>query len=144
LNTGNSFKIKEGVVEAKVKFRAEGAITSALSLTGSRPFPQIDVFRSGSRRVGLGIIEQPANGGTKKLTQVKGLNFNNFHIYRLEISGDLLIWKINNHEVHREQFTQNPEGLFLNFVGTIHKPINAQSLPHHFEIDWVRCMQKKV
>ena len=144
LNTGNSFKIKEGVVEAKVKFRAEGAITSALSLTGSRPFPQIDVFRSGSRRVGLGIIEQPANGGTKKLTQVKGLNFNNFHIYRLEISGDLLIWKINNHEVHREQFTQNPEGLFLNFVGTIHKPINAQTLPHHFEIDWVRCMQKKV
>ena len=143
LNTGNSFKIKEGVIEAKVKFRAEGAITSALSLTGSRPFPQIDVFRSGRRRVGIGIIEQPANGGIKKLIQVKGLNFNNFHIYRLEISEDLLIWKINNHEVHREQFTQNPEGLFLNFVGTIHKPMSAQSLPHHFEIDWVRCMQKK-
>ena len=143
LNTGNSFKLKEGVVEAKVKFRAEEAITSALSLTGNHPFPQIDVFRSGSKRVGLGIIDHPSNGGTKSLKQVKGLNFNNFHIFRLEISGDLLIWKINNHEVHREQFTQNPEGLFLNFVGAIHKPISAESLPHHFEIDWVRCLQKK-
>jgi len=143
LNTGNSFKFKEGVVEAKVKFRAEAAITSAFSLTGSRPFPQIDVFRSGHKRVGLGIIEHPANGGIKKLIQVKGLNFNNFHIFRLEIFGNMLIWKINNHEVHRELLSQNSEELFLNFVGSIHKPLNAQSLPHHFEIDWVRCMQKK-
>ena len=143
LNTGNSFKFKEGVIEAKVKFRAEAAITSALSLTGSRPFPQIDVFRSGHKRVGLGIIEHPANGGIKKLKQVKGLNFKNFHIFRLEISGNMLIWKINNHEVHRELLSQNSEELFLNFVGSIHKPLSAQSLPHHFEIDWVRCMQKK-
>jgi len=143
LNTGNSFKFKEGVVEAKVKFRAEAAITSALSLTGSRPFPQIDVFRSGPNRVGVGIIEHPDNGGIKKLTQVKGLNFNDFHIFRLEISADQLIWKINNQEVHRDRNTQNPEELFLNFVGSIHKPISAQSLPHHFEIDWVRCLRKK-
>jgi len=93
--------------------------------------------------VGLGIIEHPANGGIKKLIQVKGLNFNNFHIFRLEIFGNMLIWKINNHEVHRELLSQNSEELFLNFVGSIHKPLNAQSLPHHFEIDWVRCMQKK-
>ena len=143
LNTGNSFKFKEGVIEAKVKFRAEAAITSAFSLTGYEPFPQIDVFRSGHKRVGLGIIEHPANGGIKKLVQVKGLNFNNFHIFRLEIFGNMLIWKINNHEVHHELLSQNSEELFLNFVGTIHKPLNAQSLPHHFEIDWVRCMQKK-
>ena len=143
LNTGNSFKFKEGVIEAKVKFRAEAAITSALSLTGSHPFPQIDVFRSGPKRVGLGVIEHPNNGGIKKLAQIKGLNFNDFHVFRLEISGDQLIWKINNHRVHRELFTQNSEELFLNFVGSIHKPISAQSLPHHFEIDWVRCLQKK-
>ena len=143
LNTGNSFKFKEGVVEAKVKFRAESAITSAFSLTGSTPFPQIDVFRSGSKRVGLGIIERPDNGGVKKLVQVKGLNFNNFHIFRLEISGDLMIWKINNHEVHREQYSPNSEEYFLNFVGSIHKPLNTQSLPHHFEIDWVRCLRRK-
>lgn len=143
LNTGNYFKFKEGVVEAKVKFRAEKAITSAFSLTGSQPFPQIDVFRSGNNSVGLGIIEQPGKGSLKKIVQIKGLNYNNFHIFRLEVSGNLLVWKINNHEVHREQLTRNIGELFINFIGSLHQPLNGTSLPHHFEIDWVRCLKKK-
>jgi len=143
LNTSNSFRFKEGVIEAKVKFRAEKAITSAFSLTGSKPFPQIDVFRSGDNSVGLGIIDQPGNGGTKKLIQIKGLNFNNFHIFRLEIFGNLVVWKINNQEVHREQLNKNGSELFINFIGSLHHPINGTSLPHHFEIDWVRCLRKK-
>jgi len=143
LNTGNNFRFKEGIIETKVKFRAEKAITSAFSLTGSKPFPQIDVFRSGNNSVGLGIIDQPGNGGVKKLVQIKGLNFNNFHIFRLEILENLVIWKINNHEVHREQITQNIGELFINFVGSLHHPINGTSLPHHFEIEWIRCLKKK-
>ena len=143
INTGNGFKFKEGVIEAKVKFNAEEAITSAFSLTGSHPFPQIDVFRSGNNSVGLGVIEHPDNKGVKKLVQVKGLNFNNFHIFRLEIFGNSLVWKINNYEVHREQITRNAGELFLNFTGSLHQPINGSTLPHHFEIDWVRCSQKK-
>ena len=143
INSANGFKFKEGVVEAKVKFRADKAITSAFSLTGTQPFPQIDVFRSGHKRVGLGIIEQPNNGGISKLIQIKGLNFSNFHIFRLEVFSDFLIWKINNHEVHREEHNQNSGELFLNFVCSIHKPLSEQSLPHHFEIDWVRCLKRK-
>ena len=65
INTGNSFKFKEGVIEAKVKFRAEDAITSAFSLTGSNPFPQIDVFRSGPKRVGLGLLNRRKMGELK-------------------------------------------------------------------------------
>ena len=143
LNSGNSFKFMDGIIEAKVKFRADSAITSAFSLTSYQPFPQIDVFRSGSKKVGFGIIEQPGNGNKKKIAQIKGLDFNDYHIYRLEIFGDSLIWKINNFEVHRELFTQKREELFLNFVGSIHKPLNSDSLPHHFEIAWVRCFNKK-
>ena len=85
LNTGNSFKFKEGVVEAKVRFKAHEALTSAFSVTGNQPFPQIDIFRSGAGRVGLGIIDQSGNGGTSGLVQIKGLNFNDFHIFRLEV-----------------------------------------------------------
>jgi len=143
LNTGNSFRFKEGIVEAKVKFRAEGAITSAFSLTGNHPFPQIDVFRSGHKRVGVGIIDQQGTGGTKKLIQIKGLNFSNFHIFRLEIFGSSLVWKINNHEVHREVFKHNLGELFLNFTGSLHKPLKEELLPHRFEIDWVRCIKRK-
>ena len=143
LNTGNSFRFKEGVVEAKVKFRANKAFTSAFSLTGNQPFPQIDVFRSGNNSVGLGIIDQPGKGSVKKLVQIKGLNYNNFHIFRFEIFGNLAIWKINNYEVHREQVSKNMGELFINFIGSLHQPVNGESLPHHFEIDWVRCLKKK-
>jgi len=143
LNTGNNFRFKEGVVEAKVKFRAEKAITSAFSLTGNKPFPQIDVFRSGNNSVGLGIIDQPGKGSIKKLVQIKGLNFSNFHIFRLEVFGNMAVWKINNFEVHRQQLTQNMGELFINFIGSLHQPVNGTSLPHHFEIDWVRCLKKK-
>lgn len=143
LNTGNGFKFKEGVVEAKVRFRANAALTSAFSLTGNKPFPQIDIFRSGSNRVGLGVIDHPKNGGIKKLVQIKGLNFNEFHIFSLEILGDLLVWKINNHEVHRDLISPNSGDLFLNFIGSLHKPLNHSDLPHHFEIEWVRCLRKK-
>lgn len=143
LNTGNSFKFKEGVVEAKVKFRADATITSAFALTGIKPFPQIDVFRSGNKSVGLGIIDQPGDAGLNKLVQIKGLNFNHFHIFRLEILENQAVWKINNHEVHREQVTRDLGELFLHFIGSIHQPLNQESLPHHFEIDWVRCLKKK-
>jgi len=143
LNTGNSFRFKEGVIEAKVKFHANKAITSAFSVTGNQPFPQIDVFRSGNNCVGLGIIDQPGKGSTKKLIQIKGLNYNNFHIFRLEIFGNLVVWKINNYEVHREQISKNMGEMFINFIGSLHQPVNGESLPHHFEIDWVRCLKKK-
>ena len=143
LNTGKGFKIKEGVIEAKVKFSAVGAITSAFSLTGNHPFPQIDVFRSGHNCVGIGIIDQPDKNGIQKLVQIKGLNFNRFHVFRLEIFGNELVWKINNQEVHRERLTKNAGELFLNFVGSLHHPVNGGTLPHHFEIDWVRCLRKK-
>ncbi|HZK97172.1 MAG TPA: hypothetical protein VFC67_23425 [Prolixibacteraceae bacterium] len=143
LNTGNSFRFKEGVIEAKVKFRANKAFTSAFSLTGNQPFPQIDVFRSGNNCVGLGIIDQPGIKGVKQLAQIKGLNYNNFHIFRVEISGNLVVWKINNYEVHREHVSRNLGELFINFIGSLHQPVNGESLPHHFEIDWVRCLKKK-
>ena len=143
LNTGNGFKFTEGVIEAKVKFRADKALTSAFSLTGSTPFPQIDVFRSGPGKVGLGIIDKPGNGGVKNLIQIRGLNFTDFHVFRLEVLGEQVVWKINNHEVHRDQLPQNMGELFLNFIGSIHKPLKDDSLPHHFEIDWVRCLKRK-
>ena len=143
INTANSFRFKEGVVEAKVKFLAGKGITSSFSLTGNKPFPQIDVFRSGHNRVGLGIISQPGNGDTKELAQIHGLNFDNFHIFRLEIFGGQVVWKINNHEVHRQKLTFHDGDLFLNFTGSIHHAAAEKLLPHYFEIEWVRCLKRK-
>jgi hypothetical protein len=143
-NSGNGFRFKEGVVEAKVKFKANKAITSSFSLTGDKPFPQIDVFRSGHNRVGVGIISGPGNGGVNDFVQIKGLNFNNFHIFRLEIFGKQVVWKINNHEVHRAHLVRHEGDFFLNFTGSVHHANVNGLLPHHFEIEWVRFLRKKI
>ena len=142
INSGGSFRISEGVIEAKVKFSADSSVTSAFSLTGSVPLPQIDVFRSGKSCVTFGIADQKSNGVSNKYKRIYGLNFDKFHVFRLEIFNNMLIWKINGKQVHSEQFFHNG-GMFLNFVSSLHESVNNNIIPHRFEIDWVRCYQKK-
>lgn len=142
INSGESFRISEGVVEAKVKFNPDASVTSAFSLTGSKPMPQVDVFRSGKSCVAFGIADQNGNSVSKKYKQIHGLNFDQFHVFRLEILNNMLIWKINGKQVHSEKFSHNG-GMFLNFVSSLHESVNNNIIPHRFEIDWVRCYQKK-
>jgi hypothetical protein len=143
INTGDSFRIKEGVVEAKVRFSADQSITNAFSLTSSMPMPQIDVFRSGKNCVAFGVTHQNGDGLSRKYKHIHGLNFNQYHVFRLEIIDHSLIWKINGHEVHAEHFAHSNGAMFLNFVSSLHDKVNETKIPHRFEIDWIRCYQKK-
>jgi beta-glucanase (GH16 family) len=143
INSGESFRMSEGVVEAKVKFNADSSVTSAFSLTGSVPLPQIDVFRSGKDCVTFGTADKKSNGLSAKYKRIYGLKFDQFHVFRLEIKNNTLIWKINGQEVHTEQFFQFNGGMFLNFVSSLHETVNHNAIPHRFEIDWVRCYQEK-
>ncbi len=139
INSAESFRFKEGVVEAKVKFIADVSLTNAFSLTGSKPMPQIDVFRSGNKCVGLGYTESNGGSLSKRYKQVYGLNFDKYHIFRLEKKDHTLIWKINGVQVHSDYYGGADEDLFLNFVSSLHEPVNSHLIPHHFEIDWVKC-----
>lgn len=143
INSGESFRFKEGVVEAKVKFSADESITSAFSLTGSKPMPQIDVFRSGKNCVAFGITDKASHELSRKYKHIHGLNFNQFHVFRLEILDHSLIWKINGCKVHDEVHPHSNGEMFLNFVSSLHEQVNDNLIPHRFEIDWVRCYQKR-
>ena len=139
INSAEGFKIREGVVEAKVKFKAEESITNAFSLTGSMPMPQIDVFRSGKKCVACGYTDMAKSGLIQKYKQIHGLDFNKYHVFRLEKFDHTLTWKINGVQVHSEYFSQAADEMFLNFVSSLHEPVNQNLIPHHFEIDWIRC-----
>jgi len=139
LNNAASFRIKEGVVEAKVRFKIDPSITSAFSLTGEKPFPQIDLFRR--HGIGLGIIEKKGERASKYV-KVGGLNDQNYHIFRLELFNGRLVWKINGIEVFRAS-TEIREPLFFHILTTLHGEVNEHLLPHRFEIDWIRCLEKK-
>ncbi len=141
LNSAENFHFKEGVLEAKVRFKKDASITSAFSLTGEKPFPQIDLFRSTKNGVGFGIIE---NNGTNqsKYLKINGLNDENYHVFRLELSKSELVWKINGVEVFRNSIAIK-EPLFINLLTSLHGMVNEHLLPHRFEIDWIRCFSSK-
>ncbi len=141
LNSAEFFRIKEGVVEAKVRFKKDATITSAFSLTGEKPFPQIDLFRSTKNGIGVGIIEKQGEESTK-YRKLKGLNDQHYHIYRLELSNNQLVWKINGFEIFRNSVTLK-EPLFFNLLTSLHGEVNEHLLPHHFEVDWIRCFAPK-
>lgn len=141
LNSSEFYRIKEGVIETKARFRKDTTITSAFSLTGEHPFPQIDLFRSNKNGVGLGIIEKGGKSSSK-YKKIGGLNDGNFHVFRLEIYEGMLIWKINGTEVFRSTTYIN-EPLFINMLTSLHGNVNEHLLPHRFEVDWIRCFAQK-
>lgn len=136
LNSAEFFRFKEGVIEVKARFKTDPTITSAFSLTGEHPFPQIDLFRSNRNGVGLGVVEK--SGHSSKYKKISGLNDSHFHVFRLEIYEGMLIWKINGCEVFRSTSYIN-EPMFINLLTSLHGNVNEHLLPHRFEVDWIRC-----
>lgn len=141
LNSADFFRIKEGVIEAKLRFKKDATITSAFSLTGEKPFPQVDLVRSTRNGVGMGVVEKPG-AASSKYFKLNGLNDQHFHIYRLELSHNELVWKINGQEVYRTS-TPLHEPLFFNLLTSLHGEVNEHLLPHRFEVDWIRCFTPK-
>lgn len=141
LNSADFFRIKEGVIEAKVRFKKDATITSAFSLTGEKPFPQIDLFRSTKKGVGVGILEKKGTESVKYI-RLNGLNDQQYHIFRLELFNGQLVWKINGYEVYRNT-TSLKEPLFFNLLTSLHGEVNERLLPHRFEVNWIRCLAKK-
>ena len=141
LNSADFFRIKEGVIEAKVRFKKDATITSAFSLTGEKPFPQVDLFRSTKKGVGLGILEKKGAESSKYM-KLNGLNDQHYHIFRLELFNNQLVWKINGYEVYRNT-TSLKEPLFFNLLTSLHGEVNEHVLPHRFEINWIRCLAKR-
>ncbi len=141
LNSADFFRFKEGVLEAKVRFKKDATITSAFSLTGEKPFPQIDFFRSTKNGVGLGILENQGKRSSKYL-KIGGLNDEKFHIFTLELTKNELVWKINGSEVFRTT-TSIREPLFFNLLTSLHGKVNEHKLPHRFEVEWIRCFSQK-
>ncbi|MCK9638418.1 MAG: glycoside hydrolase family 16 protein [Prolixibacteraceae bacterium] len=141
LNSAASFRLKDGIIETKARFKKDPSITSAFTLTGESTFPQVDLFRSGKNGVGMGVIEHHG-GKSSKYVHLGGLNDDHYHIFRLEILGNHFVWKINGSEVHSSTVSMK-EPLFIHMLTTLHGEVNEHLLPHRFEVDWIRSFSKK-
>jgi len=136
INTGESFRQKYGIFEAKVKL-SDPEVRNAFWLTGEKIIPHVDICRSGKNKVWFDHFLSPA---VVKKSSIGSRYLANFFIYRLEWTPESLVWKINGVEVMRQTSGVPQEAMYISFAGGVEKPIGAAA---SMEIDWVRVYQFK-
>lgn len=130
---------KHGILEAKVKYSPSVHLVDALYLLGEESSPQINLVEMGVKNR-MGILSKSDSGIHEDCESINGLKIGEFYIFRLEWTSHSLVWTINerimltvNHNVPAFQMHLNAASIVVT------EP--TDSLPHRFEIDWVRFYQ---
>lgn len=130
-----------GILEAKVKYAPSNHFVDAIYLLGEESSPQINLVEMGAKnRVGT-LIQ--ANGEVKgDCESISGLKTGEFYIFRLEWSANSLVWKINGKEILAMNLHVPSHTMHLNAASIVVTDPDG-SLPHQFEIGWVRFYQHR-
>ena len=130
---------KHGILEAKVKYAPSQNLVDALYLLGEESTPQVNLVEMGVKNR-LGLLSKSADGMNAACESISGLKEGEFYIFSLEWTAHSLVWKING----REMLTLNQNvpafKMHLNAASIVVAEPTG-SLPHRFEIDWVRFYQ---
>lgn len=132
---------KHGILEAKVRYEPAQNLVDAIYLLGDQTSPQINLVEMGEKNR-IGLFTRTGDQYHAQSESLSGLKAGQFYIFRLEWSAHSLVWKINNREVLT--INQNVPGfkMHLNAASiVIAEP--SSSLPHRFEIGWVRFFQQR-
>jgi hypothetical protein len=145
INTGSSFRMKFGKIEAKIKIDASKDIVHAFWLAGEKTVPQIDIFKSFNNKLSLNAFWSSPNQQGNVKTDSVSISASSFKdkyfIYSLEWVPGKLTWKINN-QVVKTQTTNIPEEemyIVLN-SGVYTEQVNT--IPAKLEVDWIRCYKQ--
>lgn len=128
-----------GILEAKVKYSPSTDFVDAIYLLGEESSPQINLLEMGARNR-LGTLSKSNSGIQADCESISGLKTGEFYIFRLEWTSNALIWKINGREILKIDLHIPSHSLHLNVASIVVNEPNG-SLPHRFEIDWVRFYQ---
>jgi len=134
INSGTSFRQKYGIFSAKIKL-GNPAARNTFWMLADKITPHIDICRTSEGRVWSDFF--PAPGNVFK-TSVGSRYANDFFIYTLEWTRDLLVWKINGEEVFRQTSNVPQEPMYVLFSGGLDKPVSGMTT---MEIDWIRVYQ---
>lgn len=147
ISTGQSFRQLYGKFEAKVRFTGAFPINHAFWMTGEQIVPHIDIFKSvypKGKHLEAGLTSaQPQKEPLGNRVRINGARFaGEFFIYSLEWTPEMLVWRINGIEVHRQTKNAPREPMYLSFCTTLPNEPNDKLLPATLEIDWVRCFKR--
>ena len=143
--TGDIFRQKYGLYEAKVKIAPTG-VTQSFSLLADRILPHVDVFKFEKNKLNAGNFWNNGSdkGFNKSLSKSSGSRYTkDYFIYSLEWLPGKITWKING-EVFKVQHQGLPdEPLYLMFNSSLKEKANDEGLPSTLEIDWIRVYKMK-
>lgn len=125
-----------GILEAKVKYSPSADLVDAIYLLGEETSPQINLVEMGAKNR-LGTLSKSNGKIHADCESISGLKTGEFYIFRLEWTSNALIWKINGREMLKIDLHIPSHALHLNAASIVVNEPNG-SLPHRFEIDWVR------
>ena len=130
---------KHGILEAKVKYDPAKNLVDAIYLLGEETSPQINLIEMGEQNR-IGLFTRKEDRFHAESESLSGLKTGEFYIFRLEWSANSLIWKINDREVLTINHNIPAFKMHLNAASiVVSDPLG--SVPHRFEIEWVRFYQ---
>ena len=145
ISTGNSFRQKYGLFEAKIRFNKSYPVNHSFWMLSDQVLPHIDIAKAENKLVMSsfwGSINEK-RGIQKKISKLGLSKFTkDFFIYSLEWSQSKLVWKINGVAVASSTQGVPQESMYLILSSGIYKDIKGNNLPAAMEIDWVRCYKK--
>ena len=145
ISTGNSYRQKYGIIEAKIRFNKSVPVNHAFWMLSNQIVPHIDIAKAENKLVMSnfwGNINE-RNNIHKKISRLGISKYaKDFYIYSLEWSEQKLVWKINGVTVAASNQGVPQESMYLVLSSGIYKDVKGNNLPAAMEVDWVRCYQK--
>ncbi len=136
ISTAHNEWWKHGILEAKVKYSPDKHMIDAIYLLGEKSSPQINLVEMGMKNR-VGVLAKATDGVETECESISGLKAGEFYIFRLEWTAHSLVWKINNREVFAMSHDVPEFKMHLNAASIVVSEPDG-SLPHRFEIDWIR------
>ena len=107
-------------------------------LLGEETSPQINLLEMGARNR-VGVLSKSSDGINAECGSISGLKPGEYYIFKLEWSAHSLVWKVNERVVFTLDHNIPAFKMHLNAASIMVS--EGSSLPHRFEIDWVRFYQ---
>ncbi|MGQ1783844.1 glycoside hydrolase family 16 protein [Saccharicrinis sp. GN24d3] len=145
INTGQSFRQQFGKFEAKVRYSHTAPAAHSFVLLSEQMTPQVNILKTpenGTNKIEAGNFWGNNGQISQSVQDVKiPGSSEDFYIYALEWSKNLMEWKINGITVYTqtENIPQIP--MYVSFSTHFTDIPKQDKLPISMDIDWVRCYQ---
>jgi beta-glucanase (GH16 family) len=145
VNTGGSYRMEQGRVEAKIRFKQPSkGIYHAVWLGSGKRLPHVNIMRIG-KKLEFSVFAEGQASGHDTLQYVslwsrRRLRQNAYYIVELEWNADCITWRVNGVTMLT---TPNivKEPMFIAFSSGV-TGARAGAAPALLEVDWVKAYQR--